>query len=158
MRFEDLGADAYAVIGAHSRLRDLASLARTSQGGRAMAQGARESAATALIGRVRRAVPAPYIYRYEGDYDPNVPDPGWGAANAPGHHFNYVQAFDFQNAEHSNPNLLLAGNGFRKTTYSMSAHTMGARLRNVTTSGSGECLRARVVLGSLVRRFMVEVY
>ena len=103
MRFEDLPSAASAAIGAQLRLRDLAALARTGTTGREMAGVGKRDAALALFRRVRRAVPAPYIYRYEGDYDPNVPDPGWGAANAPGHHFNYVQALGFQNAEHSNP-------------------------------------------------------
>jgi hypothetical protein len=103
MRFEDLPTGAFATIGAHSRLRDLASLARTSKVGKEMAAVGKEDAAKALFRRVRHAVPAPYIYKYEGNYDPAVPYPGWGNAQAPGRNFNYVQALGFQDTTHSNP-------------------------------------------------------
>ena len=103
MRFDDLTPENIAGIGAKLRLRDVAALAQTGREGRELAKAMKKDAALALLGRVRRAVPAPYVYRYEGEYDPNVPDPGWGIAGAPGHNFNYTQALDFQHTQHSNP-------------------------------------------------------
>ena len=72
MRFEHLPTAAYASIGAHSRLRDLASLARTGTVGRDMAAAAKQDAAAALLNRVRRAVPAPYIYKYRSESHKHV--------------------------------------------------------------------------------------
>ena len=103
LRLEDLPEAAYTAIGAHSRLRDLSSLAQTSKMGGAMAAAGRPDAAKALFDRQRRlSRDAPYIYKYEAEYDPAVPDPGWGLANAPGHNFRYVQALGFHDASHSN--------------------------------------------------------
>ena len=92
MRFQDLPTAAYQSIGAHLRLRDLASLARTGSTGREMELVGKEHAATALLNRVRRSpYPAPYVYKYEGNYDPAVPYPGvmMGPHHAPGHNFTY---------------------------------------------------------------------
>ena len=54
MRFEDLPTSAYAAIGAHSRLRDLASLARVSKVGKEMAAVGKDDAAKALFRRKQK--------------------------------------------------------------------------------------------------------
>jgi hypothetical protein len=99
----DLPEVAMKNIGSQLRLKDVARLARTGSIGRTTAEAGKVDAAIALLHRVRRSpYPAPYIYRYEGDYDPNVPDPG-ANAGVLGHNFTFVQALEFQNTEHSNP-------------------------------------------------------
>ena len=124
MDLTELPATAMQNIGAHLRLRDVAkvkvalgsrenALLRADRaGGATSSSGAlADGAATALLKRRRRSdvdFPAPYLYKYEPVYDPNVPEPGnavAGAAGPPGgrgYNFDKVQALDFQNTRHSN--------------------------------------------------------